>query len=64
MDQLSVRIQLIEVDFVKHANVVERKVPGLHSSDKTVPCLRERNSISKIPPTAKQSRPQKRCVVC
>jgi hypothetical protein len=50
-DQLSVRIQLIEGLFVKHANAVERKVLGRHLSDKTVPRLRERNFISKIPPT-------------
>jgi hypothetical protein len=60
MDQLSVNWDL----FIKLANAVERKMPGRHSSDKTVPRLRERNSISKIPPTAKKSRPQKQCVVC
>jgi hypothetical protein len=60
---LSVRIQLIEGLFVKHANAVERKVPGRPSSDKPVPRLREINFISKIPPAAKKSRPQKRCVV-
>jgi hypothetical protein len=59
MDQLSIRIQLIEGLFVKHANAVECKVPNRHSSAKTVPRLRERNSISKIPPTANKSRPQK-----
>jgi hypothetical protein len=48
---------------VKYANAVERKVLGQHSSDKTVPRLRERNFISKIAPTAKKSRPQKRCVM-
>jgi hypothetical protein len=42
-DQLSVRIQLIEGLLLKHANTVERKVPGRHLSDKPVPCLRERN---------------------
>jgi hypothetical protein len=64
MDQLSVRIQLTGGLFVKHANAVEPKVQGRHSSDKTVPHLREKNSISKIPPTANKSRPQKQCVVC
>jgi hypothetical protein len=64
MDQLAVRIQLIEGLFVKHANAVECKVSGRHSSDKTVPRLREGNSISETPPTAKKSRPRKRCVVC
>jgi hypothetical protein len=43
IDQLSVRIQLIEGLFVKYANAVERKVPGRHSSNKTMPRLRERN---------------------
>jgi hypothetical protein len=55
-DQLSVRIQLIEGFFVKHANAVERKAPGRHMSDKPVPCLRERNFISKIAPTVKKSK--------
>jgi hypothetical protein len=49
---------------MKHANAVERKVPGRHSSDKPVPCLREINFISKIPLAVKKSRPQKGCVVC
>jgi hypothetical protein len=54
MDQLSVRIQLIEGLLLKHANAVERKVSGQHLSDKPVPCLRERNFISKIAPTVKK----------
>jgi hypothetical protein len=62
-DQLSVRIQLTEGLFVNHADAVEQKVPGRHSSDKKAPHLRERNFISKIPPTAKKSRPQKWCLV-
>jgi hypothetical protein len=60
-DQLSVRIQLIEGPFVKHANAVERKVLGRHLSENSVP---SKNFISKIPPNAKKSRPQKQCVVC
>jgi hypothetical protein len=63
-DQLSVRIQLIEGLFMKHAHAVERKVPGRHLSDKPVPCIRERNYISKIAQTVKKPRIQKRCVVC
>jgi hypothetical protein len=63
IDQLSVRIQLIEGLFVKHANAVECKVPGRPSSEKPVPRLREINFISKIPPAVKKSRPQKRGVV-
>jgi hypothetical protein len=63
-DKLSVIIQLIEGLFVKYADAVGCNVPGRHLSDKTVPRLRERNFISKIPPTVKKSKPQKRCVVC
>jgi hypothetical protein len=48
---------------MKHADAVECKVLGRPSSDKSVPRLRERNVISKIPPAVKKSRPQKRCVV-
>jgi hypothetical protein len=48
---------------MKYANAVEHKVPGRHSSDNTVPRLTERHFISKIPPTAKKSRPQRRFVV-
>jgi hypothetical protein len=54
IDQLSVRIQLIEGLLVKYANAVECKVLGPHSSDITMPHLRERNFISKILPTAKK----------
>jgi hypothetical protein len=64
IDQLSFRIQLVEGMFVKYANVLERKVPGQHSSDNTVPQLTERHFISKLPPTEKEARPQRRCVVC
>jgi hypothetical protein len=55
---------LIEGLLVKHANAVERKVPGRHLSNKPVPCLKERNFISKIALTVKKSRIQKQCVVC
>jgi hypothetical protein len=41
---------------MKHANAVERKVPGRHLSDKPAPRLRERDFISKIAPTVKKSR--------
>jgi hypothetical protein len=64
MDQLSFRVQLVEGLFMKYASAVKHKVPGRHSSDKTVPRLTERHFISKIPPTARKSRLQKRCVVC
>jgi hypothetical protein len=41
-DQLSVRIQLIEGLFVKHANAVERKGPGRHSSENSVPSKKKK----------------------
>jgi hypothetical protein len=63
-DQLSFRIQLVEGLFVKYANVLERKVPGRHSSDNTVPRLTERHFISKLPPSEMKARPQQRCAVC
>jgi hypothetical protein len=65
IDQLSIRIQLIEGLFVKYAFAVECKVPGRHSSAlvrQHSVCLTERHFMSKIPPTAKKSRPQKLCV--
>ena len=63
IDQLSIRIQLIEGLSVKYANAVEYKGPGRHSSKKQ--CLsKRRNFISKTPPTVKTSRQQKRQVVC
>jgi hypothetical protein len=49
IDQLSFRIQLAKGLFVKYANVLERKVPGRHSSDNTVLQLTERHFISKLP---------------
>jgi hypothetical protein len=67
IDQLSIRIQLIEGLFVKYANAVERKVPGRHSSAfvrQHSARLTERHFINKIPPTTKTSTPQKLCVVC
>jgi hypothetical protein len=57
-------IQLIQGLFVKYANAVELKVPGLHLSDNTVPRLTERYFIHKISPTATKPRPQRWCVVC
>jgi hypothetical protein len=63
-NQLSIRIQLAEGLFVKYANVLECKVPGRHSSDNTVLWLTERYFISKLPPSEKKARPQRRCVVC
>jgi hypothetical protein len=51
LDELLDIIQLIEGLFVKYANAVEHKVPGRHSSGKTAPRLREKNCISRIPPT-------------
>jgi hypothetical protein len=62
-DQLSFRIQLVEGLFVKYVNVLERKVPGRHSSDNTAPRLTERHFISKLPPSEKKARPQRRCDV-
>jgi hypothetical protein len=41
---------------MKHANALERKVPGRPLSDKPVSRLRERNFISKIPPAVKKSK--------
>jgi hypothetical protein len=64
IDQLSFRVQLVEGFFVKYASAIEHKVPGRHSSGNTVPHLTERHFISKIPLTARKSRPQKRCVMC
>jgi hypothetical protein len=64
IDQLSFRIHLVEGLFVKYANVLECRVPGRQSSDNTVPRLTERHFISKLPPSEKKARPQRRCVVC
>jgi hypothetical protein len=36
---------IVEGLFVKYANVTECKIPGLHSSDNTVPSLTERHVI-------------------
>jgi hypothetical protein len=63
-DQLSFRMQLVEGLFVKYANVLEHKVPGQHSSNNTVPRLTERHFISKILPSEKKTRLQRRCVLC
>jgi hypothetical protein len=41
-DQLSVRIQLIEGLFVKHANAVERKVLGQPSSENSGPSKKKK----------------------
>ena len=42
IDQLSIRIQLIEGLSVKYANAVEHKVPGRHSSEKQCPSKRKK----------------------
>jgi hypothetical protein len=41
-DQLSVRIQLIEGLFVKHAIAVEHKVLGRHSSENSAPSKKKK----------------------
>jgi hypothetical protein len=64
IDNLSFRIQSVEGLFLKYGNVLERKVPGQHSSDNTVPRLTERYSVYKIPPSEKKARPHRLCVVC
>jgi hypothetical protein len=51
---------VVEGLFVKYASAVEHKVPGQHSSNNTVLRLTERHFISKIPPTARKSRPQEK----
>jgi hypothetical protein len=43
---------------------VERKVPGRHSTDGTVPKLFERHFPESIPSTEGKPRPTKMCVVC
>jgi hypothetical protein len=53
-------VQALVVD---HGGGVERKVPGRHSTDKTVPRLTERHFPERIPSTEKKSRPTKHCVV-
>jgi ribosomal protein S14 len=63
-DKLSFRIQLVEGLSVKYVNVLERKVPGQHSSDNTVPRLTEKHFISRLPPPEKKPRPQRQCVAC
>jgi DNA-directed RNA polymerase subunit M/transcription elongation factor TFIIS len=62
--QLLFRIQLVEGMFVTYANTAESKVPGQYSSDNTVPHLRERHFISKLPQAEIKPRPQRLCVVC
>jgi hypothetical protein len=64
IDQLSFRVQLVEGLLVKYVSGIEHKVPCRHSSDNTAPRLTERHFISKIPLTARKSRPQKWWVVC
>jgi hypothetical protein len=37
IDHLKYRVDLVQALFVDHGGRVERKVPGRHSTDKTVP---------------------------
>jgi hypothetical protein len=39
---MSVRIQLIEGLFMKHANAAERKVPGRHLSENSFPPMKKK----------------------
>jgi hypothetical protein len=62
IDQLAFRVNLVEALFHQFADT-ERKVPGRKAGDNTIPRLRERHFIHKVPP-GKKSAPQRRCVVC
>jgi hypothetical protein len=55
---------MVQSPLVQYGGGVERKVPGWHSMDNTVPRLLERHFPERIPPTERKSIPTKRCVVC
>ncbi|PNF14286.1 hypothetical protein B7P43_G07092, partial [Cryptotermes secundus] len=66
-DHLAFRVNLVEGLLLKFTDQEQaaRRVQGRrHSSDNTIPRLRERHFISKIPPSGKKARPQRRCVAC
>jgi hypothetical protein len=55
---------MVLVVLVQHGGGVERKVPGRHSINSTVPRFLERHFLERIPPTERKSGPTKRCVLC
>jgi hypothetical protein len=63
-DHLKFRVDLVQALLFEHGSDVERKVPGRHSTDKTVPHLIERHFLERIPPTESKAKPTKRCVMC
>jgi hypothetical protein len=63
IDRLKFRVDMVQALLVQHGAGVERKVPGRHSTDNTVPRLLERHFSERIPSTERKSMPTKRCVV-
>jgi hypothetical protein len=49
---------------LEHESGVERKVPGHHSTDKTMLRLTERNFTERIPPPERKAKSTKRYVMC
>jgi hypothetical protein len=49
---------------IERESGVEGKVPGRHSTDKTMLRLTERHFTERIPPPERKAKPTKRCVMC
>jgi hypothetical protein len=63
IDQLAFRVNLVDALFEQFANT-ERIIRGRRAEENTIPRLRERHFIHKVPPSGRKSLPQRRCVVC
>jgi hypothetical protein len=61
-DHLKFRLDLVQTLLFEHVSGVERKVPGCHCTDKTVPCLTERDFPDRIPPSEWKAKTTKRPV--
>ncbi|PSN50037.1 hypothetical protein C0J52_03287 [Blattella germanica] len=67
IDHLAFMVNLVEgllLRFSDEEQASRRVQSRKHSSDNTIPRLCERHFISRIPPSGKKARPQRRCVVC
>jgi len=63
IDHFKFRVELVQALLTKHGSGSIRKFQGHHSTDKNLPRHLERHFPERVPPTEKQARPTKRCVV-
>jgi hypothetical protein len=63
IDHFKFRVELVVALLIEHGSESVRNFQGHHSTDKNVPRPVERRFPERIPPTEKNTRPTRRCIV-